>query len=62
MIASFLTFVAHVVLSFDNRLHVFVISSVLSRIAFGMAWPLMVLIVVEVFGLENHGANYMLYK
>eukprot|EP00977_Amphora_coffeiformis_P006319 scaffold1352_cov180-Amphora_coffeaeformis.AAC.9 len=62
VIASFLAFVAHLVLSFGNMLPIFVIGSVLSGIAFGMVWPLMVLIVGEVFGLENHGANYMFYE
>ena len=62
VMASFLAFIAHLVLSFGNILTVFVIGSVLSGIAFGMAWPLMVLIVGEVFGLENHGANYMFYE
>lgn len=61
-IASLVAFVAHLVLTLGHLLPVFVMGSVLSGIAFGMAWPLMVLIVGEVFGLENHGANYMFYE
>jgi hypothetical protein len=33
----------------------------LSGAAFGMIWPLMVLIVGEVFGTANVGANYLFY-
>jgi MFS family permease len=62
VIASVLSCLAHFVLSFGNVLPVFVIGSVLSGIAFGMVWPLMVLIIGEVFGLDNHGANYMFYE
>lgn len=29
--------------------------------AFGMVWPLMVLIIGEVFGTRHHGANYMFF-
>lgn len=62
VIASSLACLAHVVLYFADELVVFVTGSVLSGIAFGMVWPLMVLIIGEVFGLENHGANYMFYE
>lgn len=62
VISSALACVAHLILSFDSTEIVFVVGSVLSGVAFGMAWPLMVLIVGEVFGLDNHGANYMFYE
>lgn len=62
VIAASLACIAHWILSFGNLLLVFVIGSVLSGVAFGMVWPLMVLIVGEVFGLDNHGANYMFYE
>ena len=62
VIASSIACLAHGVLYFADELVVFVTGSVLSGIAFGMVWPLMVLIIGEVFGLENHGANYMFYE
>ena len=60
------TILANVDSSFENpssttSLEVFVVGVVCSGIAFGMIWPLMVLIVGEVFGTKYHGANYMFY-
>lgn len=61
VIASCVALVAHVVLATTTGLVSFVIGCTISAIAFGMAWPLMVLIVGDVFGVEHHGANYMFY-
>lgn len=61
VIASLIAFVSHLMLAYATEQWVFVFSCTLSGLAFGMAWPLMVLIVGEVFGLEHHGANYMFF-
>lgn len=62
VIASAVACLAHLILSFASEISVFVSGSIFSGIAFGMVWPLLVLIVGEVFGLPNHGANYMFYE
>jgi MFS family permease len=61
VIASFVMFLAHLVLTASTSLVGFVIGCACCAIAFGMAWPLMVLIVGDVFGVEHHGANYMFF-
>jgi MFS family permease len=62
VIASVISLVAHVMLVISTTSQVaFVIGCTVSGIAFGMAWPLMVLIVGDIFGIEHHGANYMFY-
>jgi len=53
--------VSHALLAFGSSLRLFVLGVVASGMAFGMIWPLMVLIVGEVFGTKNHGANYMFF-
>jgi MFS family permease len=60
-IASFIMFLSHLVLAASTSLVGFVIGCAGSGIAFGMAWPLMVLIVGDIFGVEHHGANYMFF-
>jgi MFS family permease len=61
-IASVISLVAHVMLTISTTSQLaFVIGCTVSGIAFGMAWPLMVLIVGDIFGIEHHGANYMFY-
>lgn len=52
---------AHALLAVGTSLPIFVLGVVASGMAFGMIWPLMVLIVGEVFGTKNHGANYMFF-
>lgn len=59
--ASLAEALAHSVLSLASSQVMFVIGVALSGAAFGMIWPLMVLIVGEVFGNANVGANYMAY-
>lgn len=61
VIASVLGFVSHGLLAVAKSEVVFVVGAALAGAAFGMVWPLMVLIVGEVFGPANVGANYMFY-
>jgi len=61
VVASLVGFVAHLILAFAVDEIPFVFGAALSGAAFGMVWPLMVLIVGEVFGTANVGANYMFY-
>jgi len=61
IVASLVSFVAHSVLSYASEEITFVIGAAMSGFAFGMVWPLMVLIVGEVFGTAHVGANYMFY-
>jgi hypothetical protein len=59
--ASVVGFVAHFSLAIATDELPFVFAATLSGAAFGMVWPLMVLIVGEVFGTANVGANYMFF-
>lgn len=59
--ASIAGFVAHLLLALATHKGLFVIGATLSGMAFGMVWPLMVLIIGEVFGTQNVGANYMFF-
>ena len=52
---------AHLILSAATAQAPFLIGIMLSGMAFGMVWPLMVLIVEEVFGTANVAANYMFF-
>jgi MFS family permease len=61
VIASLIGFIAHLVLGIARTELIFVFGVTLSGIAFGMVWPLMVLISAEVFGVERAGQNYMFY-
>jgi len=61
VVASFVGLFSHIVLGLATSQNVFVIGAALSGAAFGMVWPLMVLVVGEVFGPANVGANYMFY-
>jgi hypothetical protein len=59
--ASVAGFVAHSLLAISTTLGPFVVGVFLSGAAFGMVWPLMVLIVGEVFGTAHMAANYMFF-
>lgn len=59
--ASLVGFVAHVILGFASSETLFVAGSALAGAAFGMVWPLMVLISAEIFGIAGAGQNYMFY-
>jgi MFS family permease len=62
VLASAVALVGHLILAATNTsLVAFVGGCAISAIAFGMSWPLMVLIVGDVFGVEHHGANYMFF-
>jgi MFS family permease len=61
IVASTFGVLAHTILAVGTSRTTFVIGVVVSGIAFGMVWPLMVLIIGEVFGTVNHGANYMFF-
>lgn len=61
LVASCVGFFAHFLLGFAANEFLFVIGAAFAGAAFGMVWPLMVLIVGEVFGTANAGANYMFY-
>lgn len=60
-VASLVGFVAHFMLGLATGQFAFVVGATLAGVAFGMLWPLMVLISGEVFGTANAGANYMFY-
>jgi len=61
IIASILGALAHTILALSSDETSFIAGVFTSGLAFGMVWPLMVLICGELFGIENVGANYMLY-
>jgi hypothetical protein len=52
---------SHSLLAVATSEGLFVVGVVLSGAAFGMIWPLMVLIIGEVFGTAHVGANYLFY-
>jgi MFS family permease len=61
VLASILSVVAHGILSMATDEIPFVIGVALAGLAFGMVWPLLVLVIGEVFGTNNLGANYMFF-
>mmetsp|Transcript_5697 Transcript_5697/g.16015 ORF Transcript_5697/g.16015 Transcript_5697/m.16015 type:complete len:705 (+) Transcript_5697:97-2211(+) len=61
VVASFGGCAAHLLLATATTEIAFVVGVALSGAAFGMIWPLMVLIVGECFGTAHVGANYMFY-
>jgi MFS family permease len=61
VVASFAGALAHGLLAGARKEITFVIGVTLSGFAFGMVWPLMVLVVGDMFGTANVGANYLLY-
>jgi hypothetical protein len=61
MAASLVGILAHTILAISTSQYFFVLGIMLSGVAFGMVWPLMVLIVGEVFGTTNVAANYMFF-
>ena len=61
VMASVVGLCAHVTLAFASTQNVFVVGATMAGAAFGMVWPLMVLIIGEVFGPKNIGANYMFF-
>lgn len=61
IVASLAGLVAHSLLAMATTRGLFVVGTTLAGLAFGMVWPLMVLIVGEVFGTANMAANYMFF-
>jgi len=61
VVASVVSAAAHFSLAIATTEEGFALGVTLSGIAFGMVWPLMVLITGEVFGTLHVGANYMFF-
>lgn len=61
IVASLVGVLAHLVLAITTHEVTFIIGVACAGVAFGMVWPLMVLVVGEVFGTAHHGANYMFF-
>lgn len=61
IVASCIAFLSQLILSIATTEPLFVFGVALSGIAFGAVWPLMVLIVGEVFGETHLGGNYMFF-
>jgi MFS family permease len=59
VIASVAGLTSHAVLAISTNELPFIGGVVLSGLAFGMVWPLMVLLSGELFGTSHVGANYM---
>mmetsp|Transcript_11577 Transcript_11577/g.24694 ORF Transcript_11577/g.24694 Transcript_11577/m.24694 type:complete len:810 (+) Transcript_11577:551-2980(+) len=60
-LASLVSAASHLVLAVSTSEGVFAMGVTLSGVAFGMVWPMMVLITGEVFGTRHVGANYMFF-
>jgi hypothetical protein len=61
IVASLSGTFAHLFMSIATTRNWFLVGVSFSGAAFGMIWPLMVLIVGEVFGTKSMGQNYMFY-
>jgi hypothetical protein len=61
IIASLAGVASHSLLAAATSEGPFVVGVALSGAAFGMVWPLVVLVIGEVFGTAHVGANYMFY-
>jgi len=61
VVASLAGVLAHSILAAATTEAAFVFGVALSGAAFGMVWPMLVLIVGEIFGTAHVGANYMFY-
>jgi hypothetical protein len=61
VVASLLAVVAHTILAVSEDETTFVFGITLSGLAFGCVWPMLVLIVGEIFGTAHVAANYMFY-
>lgn len=61
LLASLVSVAAHFVLAISTSEEGFAFGVTLSGVAFGMVWPMMVLITGEVFGTRHVGANYMFF-
>lgn len=61
VLASLVSALSHFVLAISTSEAAFTLGVTLSGVAFGMVWPMMVLITGEVFGTRHVGANYMFF-
>lgn len=61
VVGSVIAVVAHTILAVSTEEWAFVAGIALSGLAFGSVWPLLVLIVGEIYGTNHVGANYMFY-
>jgi MFS family permease len=61
VVGSLIGVVAHTILAVSTKEWSFVVGIALSGMAFGSVWPLMVLIVGEIYGTAHVAANYMFY-
>lgn len=61
ILATLASTLAHLFMAITTKRNWFLLGVMFSGASFGMLWPLMVLIVGEVFGTANMGANYMFY-
>jgi hypothetical protein len=61
VVGSLLGVVAHTILAVSSDETTFVFGITLSGLAFGSVWPMLVLIVGEIFGTAHVAANYMFY-
>jgi hypothetical protein len=61
ILSSAVAVAAHSLLAVASSRGMFALGVASAGYAFGMVWPLMVLIVGEIFGTTNHGANYLFY-
>mmetsp|Transcript_29099 Transcript_29099/g.70266 ORF Transcript_29099/g.70266 Transcript_29099/m.70266 type:complete len:611 (+) Transcript_29099:205-2037(+) len=61
VVASALGIVAHAMLALSVHESMFVFGVTLSGFSFGMVWPMMVLIVGDLFGTAHVGANYLFF-
>eukprot|EP00934_Nitzschia_sp_Nitz4_P004147 Nitzschia sp. Nitz4//scaffold12_size214221//4994//6859//NITZ4_001472-RA/size214221-processed-gene-0.284-mRNA-1//1//CDS//3329534936//4137//frame0 len=60
-VASMVGVIAHLLLAVSSEEFFFVVGIALSGFAFGSAWPMMVLMVGEIYGTRNLAANYMFF-
>jgi Major Facilitator Superfamily len=60
-VSAALGMIGHFVLAVGDDRPLFVAGVILVGFSFGMMWPLMVLIVGDLYGKRYHGANYLLY-
>ena len=61
VVAAVVGVVAHALLAVAHTEWAFCLGVTLAGLAFGMVWPLMVLISAEVFGVAGAGQNYMFF-
>jgi hypothetical protein len=61
VVGSIAGVIAHTILAVSTDQATFVFGIALSGLAFGSVWPMLVLIVGELFGTANLAANYMFY-